>query len=107
MPTTHSLTQPQTHTHTHKTYPRKFDTQIKHAHTIEYAATCTEDEYTCLNGDCIPNDRLCDGHNDCEGGDDESSCQTDAATDLPYATELPDTDLYPTEAEIDGKSSQW
>lgn len=66
---------------------------------------CTEDEYTCSNGECIPSDRQCDGHTDCENGDDELDCQPTAPVPTD-STDAPELELYPTEPEIDGKSSQ-
>ena len=41
------------------------------------ARECTEEEFVCLNGDCIPLYRVCDGYPfDCESyfGEDEDGC---------------------------------
>ena len=35
---------------------------------------CTDGEYQCHSGDCIPNDYVCDGDNDCGGWEDEENC---------------------------------
>ncbi|XP_043469125.1 modular serine protease-like [Leptopilina heterotoma] len=40
--------------------------------------TCGNFQYKCKNGDCIPQDRLCDGHTDCSDESDETreACKT-------------------------------
>ncbi len=35
---------------------------------------CTEYQFTCGNGDCISNSRVCDGSPDCYDQNDESNC---------------------------------
>ncbi|MBU1219807.1 LDL receptor domain-containing protein [Myxococcota bacterium] len=35
---------------------------------------CGEDDYECSDGECISNDFLCDGECDCNGCEDESTC---------------------------------
>lgn len=35
---------------------------------------CSNGEYTCNNGACIPNSYVCDGENDCSKGEDEKGC---------------------------------
>ena len=38
-----------------------------------YTATC--DGYTCTDGDCLPYSTwVCDGDEDCSGGEDEAGC---------------------------------
>lgn len=32
---------------------------------------CTEDEFQCNDGRCIPNNKVCDGSKDCSDGEDE------------------------------------
>lgn len=32
-------------------------------------------EYACVNGECVPQELMCDGHADCVAGDDELMCQ--------------------------------
>ena len=36
--------------------------------------TCAEDEFTCANGDCIPNTYTCDNVDDCDDQSDEEGC---------------------------------
>lgn len=43
---------------------------------------CVEDEFECNDGSCIELDRKCDGHNDCDGGEDEDSCAPSKKWDL-------------------------
>lgn len=38
------------------------------------STACSVNEATCMNGQCIPKSSLCNGHNDCADGSDESSC---------------------------------
>ncbi|MBI4980962.1 LDL receptor domain-containing protein, partial [Candidatus Woesearchaeota archaeon] len=38
---------------------------------------CSNEEYTCNYGSCIPGDYMCDGENDCNNGEDEEGCCTD------------------------------
>lgn len=33
---------------------------------------CSQEEFTCGNGQCVPNYRKCDGRRDCSDGSDES-----------------------------------
>lgn len=35
---------------------------------------CTNDEYACPNGECIPQSAVCDNVTDCSDGDDEQEC---------------------------------
>ena len=35
---------------------------------------CSNGEYTCNNGKCIPKDYVCDGEDDCNNGEDEKGC---------------------------------
>lgn len=68
-------------------------------------AACAEDEFSCWDSACIPNDRQCDGYSDCTSGEDELYCST--TTPAPTeSTDAPDTDPYPTESEIEGESTQ-
>jgi len=39
------------------------------------AKECLSTEYQCHDGQCISIDHFCDGHYDCEDGDDESNCR--------------------------------
>lgn len=75
-------------------------------YALQYkGAACSEDEYTCENGECISSGKQCDGTSDCFNGDDELYCTTTAAVPT-EPTDLPDAEMYPTESDIDGKSSQ-
>lgn len=38
------------------------------------AKLCTNDEFRCPSGKCIPNKYICDDDNDCSGGEDELNC---------------------------------
>ena len=38
------------------------------------AIRCNHDQFQCPNGWCISKERLCDGHEDCKGGQDEIGC---------------------------------
>ena len=40
------------------------------------AAFCRDDERRCPDGKCFPNSKVCDGHCDCSGCDDEQGCNT-------------------------------
>ena len=35
---------------------------------------CAETEFSCGDGECMSNDRLCDGSRDCLDGRDEENC---------------------------------
>ena len=35
---------------------------------------CTQDEFLCPGGKCIPQDKVCDGSEDCWDGADEENC---------------------------------
>ena len=35
---------------------------------------CDETEFSCGDGECMPNKRLCDGNIDCLDGRDEANC---------------------------------
>lgn len=50
-------------------------------------------EYTCLNGECIPDSWLCDGVNDCSKGEDEQNCAP-SCTDECYQSVCLDSNLY-------------
>ncbi|XP_065093365.1 very low-density lipoprotein receptor-like isoform X1 [Ochlerotatus camptorhynchus] len=39
-----------------------------------YAQDCGDDDFTCSNGDCITAEQQCDGHEDCDHGEDELHC---------------------------------
>ena len=36
--------------------------------------TCAENEFTCANGNCIPNAYKCDNEDDCDDQSDEKGC---------------------------------
>lgn len=36
--------------------------------------SCTNDEYACSNGECIPQSAVCDNVTDCSDGEDEQEC---------------------------------
>lgn len=38
---------------------------------------CGDDEFTCNDGDCIPDEQQCDGHEDCNEGEDELNCSSE------------------------------
>ena len=38
------------------------------------AGTCDTDEFTCLNGNCIPESTKCNTEDDCGDGSDELNC---------------------------------
>ena len=41
-----------------------------------YLGGCRPDEWTCDNGDCIDEDRVCDFREDCrDGSDEEQNCK--------------------------------
>lgn len=35
---------------------------------------CKQNQYQCVNGDCIPISWVCDGSKDCNSGEDENDC---------------------------------
>lgn len=55
---------------------------------------CTDEEFECNDGQCIPSEGFCDGTKDCNNGDDEDpeSCMH---TTVPY-----DPEANPTDADF-------
>lgn len=42
--------------------------------TYRPPTACSLNQATCMNGECIPKQKVCDGIYDCKDGSDESSC---------------------------------
>lgn len=40
-----------------------------------FSATCSPDQFTCANGQCISSAQRCDRRNDCNDGSDERNCR--------------------------------
>lgn len=57
---------------------------------IQETSGCSNGKYTCLNGECISLDWLCDGETDCSQGEDEKGCCTDNCNYLGQVTCLGD-----------------
>lgn len=41
------------------------------------------DGYTCYDGACVPSRWVCDGDNDCSGGEDEQNCTPSGNQTIP------------------------
>ena len=52
----------------------------------DFGGGSSGDDYTCADGDTIPQDWVCDGDMDCTGGEDEASCMSGGRT--PWTTLL-------------------
>ena len=42
--------------------------------TLVEIVGCADDEFECENTTCVSRQQLCDGNDDCEGGEDELNC---------------------------------
>ena len=64
--------QPATSNNCHKV-KRKLIMFLRHKRLLNPSST--QEEYSCLDGNCISKDYVCDGEPDCGGGEDERDCR--------------------------------
>ena len=55
-----------------RTVTTRWETQILSTYFDIFS---TQEEFSCLDGSFISKDYVCDGENDCDGGEDENDCR--------------------------------
>ena len=66
---------------------------------IYYLLACSEDEYQCFDGQCIPVSRFCDLNRDCADSSDEHNCgESVSHLKLQYMSQC--TESFPNDIQI-------